>query len=204
MGVPRYSTVFQDDPRVKRPVDFDLLAEVLDTIDDPCCVVDRFGRVRHENAALRKKIEGHPAPEHIRDEIRQLARRAILAGDGDAMPGGFPRPGRVAEFRSGQKSYRARASLMRESSTDPTALALVTLEVVATTAMPHALHMKHRLTPREVQVVELLAEGHSNKLVAEALGVSAHTARHHTGRVLSKLQAKGRAEVGALVRRLHR
>lgn len=185
-----------------RAVDFDLLAEVLDSIDDPFCVIDRLGRVRHENSAFRQKIERHPDPEHLRDEIRQLARSAILAGGGERDASSTGNPGRVAEFESGQKNFRARSSLMRESVRDQAALALVTLEVVEPAAVSHALRAKHRLTPREVQVVELLAEGHSNERVAEALGVSSHTARHHTGRVLSKLQAKGRAEVGALMRRL--
>lgn len=140
----------------------------------------------------------------MRDEIGQLARRAILSDSRSDGATGRPQAGRVAEFRCGRKSFRARASLMRESATDPTALALITLEVVDTFAVSHVLRAKHRLTPREVQVVELLAEGHSNERVARTLGVSAHTARHHTGRVLSKLQAKGRAEVGALMRRLQK
>lgn len=189
---------------VKSFVDFDLLAEVLDSIDDPFCVIDRLGRVRHENAAFRTKIERHPEPEHLRDEIRQLARRAIFSDWDESGRSDRPKLGRVAEFRSGQKNFRARASLMRDSSADPTALALVTLEVVDAADVSHALRARHRLTPREVQVVELLAEGHSNERVAQALGVSTHTARHHTGRVLSKLQAKGRAEVGALMRRLQK
>jgi DNA-binding CsgD family transcriptional regulator len=56
------------------------------------------------------------------------------------------------------------------------------------------------LTPREVQVAYLLAEGRSNAGVAEMLGISEHTARHHTESVLAKLGVRSRAEAGALVR----
>lgn len=47
----------------------------------------------------------------------------------------------------------------------------------------------------------LLAEGMSNAQVAEALGVSSHTARHHTESVLLKLGVHSRAAAGAVVRR---
>ena len=56
------------------------------------------------------------------------------------------------------------------------------------------------LTRREVQVAELLAQGRSNQAIARHLGISAHTARHHTQRVLSKLEVHSRGEAGAKIR----
>lgn len=181
-----------------------LLAEILDTIDDALCVCDKTGRIHHENQPFRELITRNGDLEAIRSEARQLARTAAGAppprkgATGDAGPA----PGRVSEFSARGTSYRLRASLLRPTESDSSAAALVSLEVVSGVAVPEHVRVKHRLTPREVQVVELLAEGHSNRRVAEELGVSTHTARHHTGRVLSKLQARGRAEVGAMVRRL--
>lgn len=187
--------------QIKPEVDFDLLAEVLDSIEDVFCVVDNLGRIRHENGAFRE-IVGHAHQERVREEMRQLARGVLFDGHGPAKLNGVY-GARVAEFKIGHRGYRARASLMRKTLDDASPLVLITLEAFST-GVHQTLTARHRLTPREVQVVELLAEGHSNKSVAEALGVSAHTARHHTGRVLSKMQAKGRSEVGALLRRLHR
>lgn len=63
------------------------------------------------------------------------------------------------------------------------------------------LHAEHGLTPREVQVALLLAEGLSNSALASRLEISPHTARHHTQRVLGKLGAHSRAEAGAKLRR---
>jgi len=57
------------------------------------------------------------------------------------------------------------------------------------------------MTPREVEVALLLAEGCSNSTVAQRLGISPHTARHHTQRVLVKLGVRSRAEAGARLRR---
>lgn len=190
--------------RVKTAVDFALLAEVLDSIDDPFCVIDHVGRIQHENDAFLVQIGRHEQPECLRDEMRQLARRTFIGlSDG---PRGQARgnTGRVAEFQAASNRYRARASLMRRSADDSSPLVLVTLEQVTDASHAKGLCETHRLTPREVQVAELLAEGHSNLNVAQMLGVSTHTARHHTGRVISKLQARGRAEVGAMVRRLQR
>ena len=50
------------------------------------------------------------------------------------------------------------------------------------------------LTPREVQVLGLLAEGLANKEIAYQLGFSTHTAKFHVESLLKKLQAANRAE----------
>jgi two-component system, NarL family, nitrate/nitrite response regulator NarL len=50
------------------------------------------------------------------------------------------------------------------------------------------------LTDRERQVVALLAEGLSNKLIADRLGISDHTAKFHVNGVMAKLGASTRTE----------
>ncbi len=50
------------------------------------------------------------------------------------------------------------------------------------------------LTERERQVVQLLAEGLSNKLIADRLGISDHTAKFHVNGVMVKLGASTRTE----------
>jgi len=50
------------------------------------------------------------------------------------------------------------------------------------------------LTNREIEVLHLLAEGASNKIIARALGISAHTAKFHVASILEKLDAASRAE----------
>ena len=56
------------------------------------------------------------------------------------------------------------------------------------------------MTRREVDVALLLAQGSSNTAVAYRLGISPHTARHHTQRVLDKLGVHSRAAAGARLR----
>ena len=50
------------------------------------------------------------------------------------------------------------------------------------------------LTPRELEVLTLLAEGASNKEIARRLGISFHTAKFHVGSLLDKLDAVGRTD----------
>ncbi|MEM1349023.1 MAG: response regulator transcription factor [Myxococcota bacterium] len=50
------------------------------------------------------------------------------------------------------------------------------------------------LTQRELEVLELMAEGFSNKNIAEDLGISAHTAKFHVHSLLHKLDASSRTE----------
>ena len=53
------------------------------------------------------------------------------------------------------------------------------------------------LTPRELDVLALMAEGASNKQIAKQLGISVHTAKFHVASVLEKLDATGRTDAVA-------
>jgi DNA-binding NarL/FixJ family response regulator len=53
------------------------------------------------------------------------------------------------------------------------------------------------LTPREREVLDLLAAGASNKVIARRLGLSFHTAKAHVASVLQKLGAGSRADAVA-------
>ncbi len=62
-----------------------------------------------------------------------------------------------------------------------------------TTVEPHGID----LTPRERDVLALMAEGASNKAIARQLGISVHTAKFHVGSLLDKLDATGRTDAVA-------
>jgi len=51
-----------------------------------------------------------------------------------------------------------------------------------------------RLTEREQEVLQLMADGCSNKEIANRLGISDHTAKFHVASILSKLGAASRTE----------
>ena len=58
------------------------------------------------------------------------------------------------------------------------------------------------LTPREIEVLNLMAEGASNKAIARRLDISVHTVKFHVGSLLDKLDATGRTDAVAQAARL--
>jgi DNA-binding NarL/FixJ family response regulator len=54
------------------------------------------------------------------------------------------------------------------------------------------------LTPRELEVLRLMADGASNKIIAHRLGISDHTVKFHVTSILSKLNAGTRTEAVTL------
>jgi DNA-binding NarL/FixJ family response regulator len=57
------------------------------------------------------------------------------------------------------------------------------------------------LTPREIQILETLAEGHGNRQIAADLGISEETVKTHLKRLYEKLGAADRAQAVAVALR---
>ncbi len=56
------------------------------------------------------------------------------------------------------------------------------------------------LSPREREVLVLLAKGEPDKAIAEALGIAESTAKNHVQNILDKLDAKNRTQAANLAR----
>jgi DNA-binding NarL/FixJ family response regulator len=61
--------------------------------------------------------------------------------------------------------------------------------------------MRSDLTPRELQILELLAQGSTNKQIGSALDISDNTVRHHVNNIMEKLQVSDRTEAVATAMR---
>jgi len=96
------------------------------------------------------------------------------------------------------KAMRAGALHFLEKPFEPTELLQVLEEALdrvsqmaAEEATFSAIEASHRsLTPREQEVMALLAEGMPTKLLATKLGISTRTAEHHRAAVLKKMGAR--------------
>ncbi|HEV7921921.1 MAG TPA: response regulator transcription factor [Thermoanaerobaculia bacterium] len=62
---------------------------------------------------------------------------------------------------------------------------------------------RERLTPREREVLALVAAGKSNKEIASALRIAERTAKFHVTAILSKLRAENRAQAVAIAAERH-
>jgi len=68
--------------------------------------------------------------------------------------------------------------------------------------LPAADALVEPLTARETEVLQLLAEGLTNRRLGERLGISEHTAKFHVNAILGKLGARTRGEAIAQAARL--
>ncbi|MFF3320923.1 AAA family ATPase [Streptomyces sp. NPDC002889] len=87
-------------------------------------------------------------------------------------------------------AQRARISLTDENPAGPAA------------AEPAAGGPALGLTPREQDVLRLVAAGHTNRRIAEELYISPKTASVHVSNILAKLGVSGRGEAAAMAHRL--
>ena len=69
--------------------------------------------------------------------------------------------------------------------------------LVLAASIPVEAESEIALTPREGEVLALLAEGASNKAIAQRLGISVHTAKFHVASLIDKLDAVGRTDAVA-------
>jgi DNA-binding CsgD family transcriptional regulator len=56
-----------------------------------------------------------------------------------------------------------------------------------------AARQRRKITPRELEVLALIAEGYSTREVARALWITEETVRTHVRRLLERLEARTRA-----------
>jgi predicted ATPase/DNA-binding CsgD family transcriptional regulator/DNA-binding XRE family transcriptional regulator len=91
----------------------------------------------------------------------------------------------------------ARAEGRRMTMDEVIAHALEDTRAVAGATSEAAPAVRDRLSPREREVLGLVAQGRSNREIAEALVVTEHTAKYHVAQLLNKLGAGSRAEAVA-------
>jgi DNA-binding CsgD family transcriptional regulator/tetratricopeptide (TPR) repeat protein len=122
---------------------------------------------------------------HRFEQARSRARlAAALHAHGDA-----------AEASCEAESARAAA---RELQAAPL---LAELAAFVPSRAPAAERRDHELTPREQQVLGLLALGRTNRQIGKALFITDKTVSVHVSNLMAKLGASGRTEAAALARR---
>jgi len=119
-----------------------------------------------------------PAVAIVADEVD--AREALAAGARAALP-------RDAEGESLAAALRAAVQ------------GLVVLDESFVSALlrdapPPAPDLVESLTPREIEVLQLLSQGLPNKGIAQRLGISDHTVKFHVNAILGKLGVQSRGE----------
>jgi DNA-binding CsgD family transcriptional regulator len=109
----------------------------------------------------------------------------VLSGDELQVRG---RAGALAQLASGSGAARLRAAVAAVLE------GLSVREAPWSFADAAAAGDHEPLTPRELEVFELLGKGLSNRDIGAVLEISAHTAKYHVGQILAKTGASTRAE----------
>ena len=90
---------------------------------------------------------------------------------------------------------------MAESDLVKAALTASPVEEQPAAANRPATGRRHSLTPREIQVSELIAEGLTSDEIGRRLGIARRTAEAHAEHIMTKLGVRSRAQVAAWVER---
>jgi DNA-binding CsgD family transcriptional regulator len=100
----------------------------------------------------------------------------------------------------------ALAALPRDASPEQIAAAIHAAAAGLAAALPDDLQralpastggLSEPLTPREVQVLRMIADGLGNKQIGWRLGISEHTVKFHVTSIMAKLHASSRTEAVA-------
>jgi DNA-binding NarL/FixJ family response regulator len=140
-----------------------------------------------ESDATRDLVDG------LVDEVAAIALVTNGAGVEAALRAGaravLLRPPDRAELIAAIQAVAAGLSVLPASLLD---------DMLRLGGVDRAASNTEALTPRELEVLALIAAGASNKLIARRLAISVHTAKFHVAGVLEKLGAHSRAEAVAI------
>ncbi len=120
---------------------------------------------------------------------------ALARGDRDAAKAPLIQAREIAE--------RLGATWLAGEVSGLAARARLTLEPASAgdEAKPSAAEAPFGLTPRELQVLELVSAGATNREIGERLYMAEKTASVHVSRILAKLEVRGRTEAAAVAHR---
>lgn len=147
-------------------------------------------------------LPGVPGVEATRQVLDIAPTTAVLVvtmvDDDDAV---------LAAMRAGARGYVLKGAAAEEIGaairTVAAGGAVFGASIAARLAQPAAARppsVGEQLTPRETEVLALLADGRTNKQIARTLDVSLKTVQNHVARILDKLQAADRTQAALRAR----
>jgi DNA-binding NarL/FixJ family response regulator len=137
--------------------------------------------------------------EDLPHELLELAPTAALVLLADDPQAAFT----ADALRSGARAVLARDASPAQilTAVEAVATGLIVLQaedVDSVLATPRPARAHESLSPREIEVLGMLAEGASNKAIAHRLRISEHTVKFHVNSIMTKLNAGSRTEAVTL------
>ena len=164
------------------------------------CGLDIFGnRFCDRRCALICMVEHHEAVRHFELDVRTESGEMVPASFSIVvLPGPRPRRYTVIHFLEKVDRQHEVSALIRRILTEQHAPPVSRPAIDEAPTQPSP-----QLTSREVQVLQLLAEGTSTQDIAASLFISLPTARNHVQNILRKLDVHSKLEAVSLALRTH-
>lgn len=154
------------------------------------------GTVRRKEMEAQEK-EGDKKEEKASEEAAESTEElsAKAAAESAEEPAEEPSAKAAGELTEGSTVKAASEPSDKPEEQEKT-------ESVPAEGVPETTGILSVLSRRELEVVDLIASGYSNKEIANALYVSPYTVNDHTKKIYRKLNVHSRLEVVALINRL--
>jgi len=188
-----------------QPAIGDIDVSLVDNLVVPASVHDLRGRFVHVNAAAELAsgrsnawwLGRHftePLPPDARNVVAAQFRRAVERGEPSDFETEFiDADGRLRGVRAQHLPLASRGTIV--------GILILAFDVPRPPPTPSALQREPRLTPRQTEILDLIASGLSTSDIAEQLMLSTETVRNHVRNLLLELQAHTRLEAIAAARR---
>jgi DNA-binding NarL/FixJ family response regulator len=139
-------------------------------------------------------MSGEEAIRAIHDEFPAAVILVLTTFKGDAQA--------LRALKAGARGYLLKGSMRRELVDTIRTLRQGKKSIPREIAAEIATHaIDERLTSREISVLRDVAQGHSNKMVADALSISEATVKVHMKSILGKLGADSRTHAVQIAQR---
>ena len=141
---------------------------------------------------MMPEMDGIAATRAILDDFPDVRIIAMTSFEEEELVHGVLAAGAIGyllkNVTSDELAAAIRAASLGKSTLSPEA-ARALIQATRPTEQPWL-----ELTEREMEVLNLVVQGHSNQQIAEALVISVATVKAHVSNILSKLQVSSRAE----------
>jgi DNA-binding CsgD family transcriptional regulator len=172
------------------------MSSLIDVTGQALALYDLDGRELALNPVMRRMLAQDQERNALLTQIQSVAHSVLERGAKGGEPLGRTHPqasGTRREVATSQAAYRLRANLVGRNALGHGTAILVSLDRVAfQVPASDSLRARYGLTVRELQVASLLMHRLTNAEIARMLGISPHTARHHTESVLTKFGVRSR------------
>ena len=185
---------------------FDQIIAVADDVKGTCAfaavwtaqiAAERLRAEGTDSPALWQEVaDGWAGNGQVHDQawaLVRLAEAALREGDAAIAQSGLDQAVAIGEELGAGPVIQAARDVARRGR--------LTFDAVATADTRPPRSLLSRLTPRELDVLRLVATGQSNEQIGTTLFISPKTASVHVSRILAKLGVASRTEAAAVAHR---